>query len=226
MSEWWSYRPADFLMFSPRIYWRLFESLNAAAWPAQPLVVGAALAGIAGMARRAGPIGQGAARGALCALALAWLAVAGWFLAPRYAPINWAATYATVAFALQALGLLGLAAIGGVAGHAVAPRRRVGWALLLWALCLHPLLAWAAGRPWTQAEVFGLAPDPTAIATLGALLLLRGQTAVARWLGRLLWPVPVLWCLASAATLWTMGSALGWVPFAAAVVGCLALFRR
>ena len=27
------------------------------------------------------------------------------------------------------------------------------------------------GRPWTQAEVFGIAPDPTAIGTLGVLLL-------------------------------------------------------
>ena len=25
MQEWWTYRPADFLLFSPRTYWRLFE---------------------------------------------------------------------------------------------------------------------------------------------------------------------------------------------------------
>ena len=39
MSEWWSYRPADFLMFSPRIYWRLFASINEAFWPAQPALL-------------------------------------------------------------------------------------------------------------------------------------------------------------------------------------------
>ena len=35
----------------------------------------------------------------------------------------------------------------------------------------HPLLAPALGRPWLQAELLALAPDPSAIATLGFLLL-------------------------------------------------------
>ena len=39
MSEWWTYRPSDFLMFAPRTYWRLFELHNEAWWPAQPLLV-------------------------------------------------------------------------------------------------------------------------------------------------------------------------------------------
>ena len=29
MSEWWTYRPSDFLLFSARTYWRLFELHNA-----------------------------------------------------------------------------------------------------------------------------------------------------------------------------------------------------
>ena len=33
-AEWWTYHPSNFLMFSPRIYWRLFESINAAYGPA------------------------------------------------------------------------------------------------------------------------------------------------------------------------------------------------
>ena len=33
MSEWWTYRPSDFLMFAPDTYWRLFELHNAAWWP-------------------------------------------------------------------------------------------------------------------------------------------------------------------------------------------------
>ena len=38
MSEWWTYRPEDFLLFSPRVYWRMFELHNAALWPLQLLV--------------------------------------------------------------------------------------------------------------------------------------------------------------------------------------------
>ena len=40
MSEWWTYTLADFLMFSPRIYWRPFELYIVAIGPAQ--FVGAA----------------------------------------------------------------------------------------------------------------------------------------------------------------------------------------
>ena len=29
----WSYRLSDFLLFSPRVYWRMFELHNAALWP-------------------------------------------------------------------------------------------------------------------------------------------------------------------------------------------------
>ena len=47
MSEWWTYRPSDFLMFSPRIYWRLFASINESFWPAQPVLIVAGLAWLA-----------------------------------------------------------------------------------------------------------------------------------------------------------------------------------
>ena len=33
MSEWWTYTPADFLLFSPRVYYRLFELYNRSFWP-------------------------------------------------------------------------------------------------------------------------------------------------------------------------------------------------
>ncbi len=223
MTEWWTYRPSDFLMFSPRIYWRLFESLNLAAWPAQPLIVASVLAWLGWVMRQAGAFGAATARIGLVAVASAWLAVAWLFFAQRYAPINWAAAYATPAFALQALALLALALMGGMRGQGDALRRHTGLALLSWALLAHPLMSAVGGRPWLQAEVFGLAPDPTAIGTLGLLLMLRADTAPARRALRVLWPLPWLWCVISAATLWTMGSAQGWVPLLAAA---LALFAR
>ena len=37
MSEWWTYRPSDLLMFAPRTYWRLFELHNESLWPMQVL---------------------------------------------------------------------------------------------------------------------------------------------------------------------------------------------
>jgi hypothetical protein len=226
MSEWWTYRPADFLMFAPRLYWRLFESLNAAWWPLHLLLVGGGLAFVAWRVR-ARP--SGAAIGlrlGLAALAACWLLVAWAFLHTRFAPINWAAHGYALAFAIQSGALVLAAALGGL--HTAAPlqRLRAGLGLMLWALLLHPLLPLARGAPWAQAEVFGLAPDPTAIATLGALLTLTPATTTARWGLRLLWAVPLAWCALSAAALATMASAQAVVPLAALVVAAAARLRR
>ncbi len=39
MSEWWTYRPEDFRMFSLRVYERLFVLHNQALWTAQLLAL-------------------------------------------------------------------------------------------------------------------------------------------------------------------------------------------
>jgi len=223
VSEWWSYRPSDFLMFAPRIYWRLFESINTAVWPAQLLLVGAALAWVLWFMRRGA---EAAPRASAVALALCWFFVAWAFLLQRYALINWAADAFALGFAAQGLGLLALVG-GGLLQASVQPwRRAAGLGLLLWALLGHPLLVLLSGRPWTQAEVFGLAPDPTAIGTLGWLLCLQGRGDSARWLLRTLWLVPLAWCAISAATLATMGEWQALVPLAAALLALAAARRR
>jgi hypothetical protein len=225
VSEWWSewssYRPSDLLMFAPRIYWRLFESLNLALWPLQAGIVLAGVAWLGWVGRERGMPGRPAARTALVALALGWALTAWAFLWLRLAPIHWLAGYIAPLFLLQAAALLALALQGAVHGHPDRWRRAAGLALLLWALLLHPLLAGLAGRPWTQAEFVGLASDPTAIATLGLLLLLRGP----RGPMLALWALPLAWCALSAATLWTMGSAQGWVPCAVLLLAGLAARR-
>lgn len=213
-------------MFSPRIYWRLFESLNAAVWPAQPVWLAAALGWVFWFAHAARGRSEAVLRCAAAAMALCWLLVAWAFLWQRYALINWAATSFAAAFVLQASGLLALAGIGGVKATDARPRYRAGIALLLWALLGHPLLAWGAGRPWQQAEIFGLAPDATALCTLGWLLLLAGTRPASRRLLQCLWAVPWVWCALSAATLWTMGSAQAGVLLAGAGLALVALAWR
>jgi len=226
VSEWWTYTPADFLMFAPRIYWRLFETLNRQTWPAALLAPAAGVAWLLWVARDAARPGAGAARLAAVALALAWAAVALGFLLPLLAPIHWLAAYVAPAFGLQAALLVALAAFGGLQATASPRRRQAGLALLVYALLLHPLWPLLEGRPWTQAEAFGLAPDPTALATLGMLLLCRATTASGRVLGRVAWAVPLAWCALSAATLWTMGSAQGWALAAGALLALAAGSRR
>jgi hypothetical protein len=219
MSEWWTYRPSDFLMFAPRTYWRLFELQNEALWPAQLLGTLLALVLVVGLWRRHGPTLRA---GALC-LALAWAWVAYGFFWQRYAPINWAANGFAWAFGLQALGLLVLSFQHAVRATAATVHHRIGLGLLLWALLAHPLLPFAVGRPWMQAEIVGLAPDPTVIATLGLLLGIDARPRALLWLLR---AGVIAWLVVSAATLTTMGSAQAAVPLMATLLTAVALFQR
>ncbi len=155
-------------------------------------------------------------------MAAAWAWVGWSFVGTRYAAINWAADYAVPFFVLEAV-LIAVLALLRERAHFVAGRSaggRAGAALFAYALALHPLLAPLSGRPLAQAEIVGIAPDPTAIATLGlAAMLPRGAGAP------LLLVIPVAWCVASWATLATMGAWQGWLPLAAAALALVARLR-
>lgn len=198
MSEWWTYSLSDFLLFSPRTYYRLFELYNAAVWPGQiaALAAGAAIPVLLLAAR------PWSGRAVALILALAWAWVAWAFMLERYATINWAAAYLAWGFAIQAALLLwlGVAQNGFGAAPSTSLAARAGLALLAFAVVVEPLIGPAVGRSWRQAELFGLAPDPTAVATLGVVL------AAARGGGWALLVLPLAWCVVGGATLWTMGS--------------------
>jgi len=214
MSEWWTYSLSDFLMFSPRTYYRLFELHNARLWPAHFVAVAGGVA-IVVLAKRGGPA---AGRPVAAMLALAWAWVAWAFLWQRYATVNWAATWMAAAFAVQAL-LFGLFAMRGH-GLGLAPvaasRVRTGLAIATGGVLAYPLASVALGRGIAAAEVFGMAPDPTVFATLGILVL---AAPAARWA---LLPIPLAWCAMTGATLWTMSSPEWWLLPLAAVVALAA----
>jgi hypothetical protein len=219
MSEWWTYALSDFLLFSPRVYYRLFELHNRALWPAQALTLILGLAIFLLLLRQPTRATDRLIPALLGAL---WMWIAWAFFWERYATINWAAPYVAPFFAVQ--GLL-LVWIGTVRGRlAFAPSHdivdRAGLALLAVAL-VYPLLAPLMGRPWFSAEVFGIAPDPTAVATLAVLALAHGR---ARWLTM---PIPLLWCAITGATLWTMEAGDFFVaPLAALAAIAIAYARK
>lgn len=197
MSEWWTYTLSDFLMFSPRTYWRLVELYNRDFWPLQLLLLAAGTAALWLAATQRVQAFRWVALG----LSAAWLGVGLAFLWERYATINWAAQYVALAFAAQAVLLTGAGLMrSNAAARPGTAARGLGW-LLAAAGLLYPLLGLAAGRPWVQAEVFGMAPEPTALFTLG-LLLLSGQP-VSRAGRILLFAIPLLCLLLGAATAWT-----------------------
>lgn len=202
MNEWWTYRPSDLLMFSAATYRRLFELANAELWPLQPLLVAVG----AGMALALWQRRAWSPRMAFAVLGAAWLWVAWNFHWQRFAGIQPSAALFAAVFAAQGLLLLGAAAVAGATapGAVVARPSALALGLLLFALLGYPALAMLLGRPWTQAEVWAVAPDPTVLATLGVLLAAPPRRGAIRWL---VWPAPLLWCAASGLTLWTMGAA-------------------
>lgn len=196
MSEWWTYSLRDLLLFSPQTYYRLFELHNSAWWPLPIFTVALGVALLV-LGWRGG---DRAGRVIAVMLALAWLWIAWGFHAQRYASINLAAKYFAWAFAAQGLLLLAWGVMGGrlKSLKSRSVQTRFGLGLLLFALFGVPLLGPLLGRNLAQAEVFGMAPDPTALATLGVLLLAHGRHTY------VLYPIPLAWCLISGATLWAM----------------------
>ena len=200
MTEWWTYRPSDFLMFSPRVYARLIEAVNAEAWPLQGIGVATAAAVLVLLARRDtwGP------RVALRLLAFAWGSVALFFHARHFSTINTAAPLFAWAFGVQVLLLLALAAWARGPGWTEGQGWRRPTALLLaGAALLYPLLTPLLGQPWSQVETFGLLPDPTVLATLAVLLRLR----LPRFVAPLAWLLPLLWGVVAVLLRWTLHDA-------------------
>jgi hypothetical protein len=217
MTEWWTYRLEDFLLFAPRVYWRMFELHNATLWPLHALTLAAGITIVLVILLR--PLRHD--RWIVLVLAVLW-AFVGWsFLWNRYAAINWAIAYFAPLFAFEAILLL----IAGTVFNGLTFDRRgiVGWiglVLVALGIAAYPFFAPLFGRPWSGAEIFGIAPDPTAIATVGFLLLVRG------WPPVLLTLIPILWLLLSGLTLWTMGDPQAGFPLLGGATPCAALVLR
>ena len=211
MSEWWTYSLSDLLLFSPQTYYRLFELYNKDIWPIQflPLALGAAIPVL--VFRK--PAWQGRAITAI--LSASWIWVAWAYHLQRYATINWAAPYSATGFAGEAVLLIWTGIIRGRLVYEAATKllNRTGLSVFVFALVVHPLIGPMFGQKLVQAELFGTAPDPTVIATLGILLLAAN---------RVFWElliIPVIWCAISGAILWMMKSPGAFVaPFAALVI--------
>src|SRR6187401_604886 len=146
MSEWWTYRPEDFLLFSPRVYWRMFELHNAALWPWQALALGAGLIIILLMAWRP----RRSAPWLALLLAILWIFVGWSFLWNRYAAINWAAAYIAPAFAVEGIFLLIVSLRDGLAFDRRGLAGWTGYLILGFALAGQPWLAPLQGRGWAS----------------------------------------------------------------------------
>jgi len=215
MSQWWTYTLSDLLMFSARTYWRLLESLNRELWPLHLLTIAVGMLVMGCILRPAAR----ARRSAYLLLGASWAWVGWVYHLQRYADINTGAPYFAAGFALQAL-LLWAMSLRTRTFNASPARWRIGIAIASAGVLLYPLLALLDGHGWRRTEVFGIAPDPTAIATLGVLLALRAHPIA--------WLIPLSWCAVTSATLMELRAWQAWVPATIALLAIAAglLLRR
>ena len=218
MPEWWTYRLSDLLLFSPRTYYRMFELYHGQIWPMQVVAIGS-VAGILVLARRDTEWARRAVAGVVAAWWL-WAGVA--FHLSRYATINWAAKYFAALFLIQAALIVWHGIVRGRLRMVVSRSSvdRMALALLAVAVVLQPIGGRLAGRTWSQVELVGLTPDPTAVATLALLALVVPRSP------RSLLFIPILWCAIGAATLWALGSVEAWVVMLGAVWGVVLALRH
>ena len=162
------------LPFTAEVLSSVLEQYNRAIWPAQIIATGLGLAAVVSTLR---PFpGSGRLIGAALAAAWAWIGVVYYLM--HMATIDFTAPALGVFFVIQ--GAL-LAWTGALRGR-LAWRFRAdafGWTgigLVVLAMAATPLIAWLAGHGWPRAPMVGVAPCPTAIFTIGMLLLVDGRT--------------------------------------------------
>jgi hypothetical protein len=132
------------------------------------------------------------------ALAMFWMLSGCWFVYRYYAQINTIANWFLILFVLE-VSLLLVFAIHSFKHRPYLPVKDAmlgtGLGIVVYALFVHPVIGVMFGRNWLAGELVGLAPDPTAIATIGFSLALGGSNH-RYWLS----VIPVLWIVISVIT--------------------------
>ena len=184
------------LPFTAEILFSSFEQYNRALWPLP--ILAPALA-VAIVLLSLWPVRRGD-RAIAALLALAWLWVGVGYFILHFAAIDFAAPGYGLLFALEGLLLLWTGLVQGRLAFGRAGDL-FGWCGLVLALAVAlawPLADGLAGHGWQSVRVVGLAPGPTAVFTLGVLLLTPTRTPLH------LAVIPLLWTLGAGATAWIL----------------------
>lgn len=202
----------DLVPFTVDQFFEVFARYNTVIWPVQILayLLGGLVALLLLRPSRASDI----AILLILAAMWAWNAIAYHLLS--FAPVNPAARLFAVMFVAQAV-LLAAAPLFTreiVFKPRTTPAIAASAALILFSLILYPLWGYLAGHDYPAVPMFGVAPCPTTIFTVGVLIL--GEGKVTRWL----MPLPVVWSVVGGSAAFLLE-----VPqdYALAIAGAVAL---
>jgi hypothetical protein len=207
--------PIVILPFSRTEFLQVFAAYNAAVWPMQFIAAGLGVLAVMLLFRRP----KWADRAIAAVLCTFWLAMAIGYHWTYFSAINDAAYVFAALFALAALVFLMEGVIRGRMNFSIILgfRAWLATALVVYSFVAYPLLGLLVTHPYPETPLFGIAPCPTTIFTLGLLLLVRHPRPWVPALIPLLWSViggsaaflldvPQDLGLIAAAILWVVGS--------------------
>lgn len=185
------------LPFTAEQFFAVFVTYNAAIWPMQ--IVAYILGFLAVSALRWRSVfGM---RLILVTLAIMWAWNGIAYHLAFFAQINPLAYGFTAIFLLQSILFAASSAPkSGILFQIRAdPRSALGLSLIVYALLVYEILGDLAGHGLMAGPLFGVAPCPTAIFTIGMLLLARGRPVA--WLAI----IPVVWSLIGLSAAFQLG---------------------
>jgi hypothetical protein len=173
--------------FSRTDFLDVFAAYNQAIWPLQIAAVFLGVGVVLLLVWR--PLR--AERVIAVVLAIFWVLMGAIYHWLFFAKINKAAYFFGAVFILQGLILLIEGTVRNRMHLAIdsRPRTAVAVMLILYALVIYPLLGLLVTHPYPATPLFGVAPCPTTIFTLGVLLLMNHPRS---WI---LAVIPLLWAI-------------------------------
>lgn len=202
------------LPFTAEQFFALFESYNLAIWPAQ--LVAYALAGflIWSIASRR----MWSWRLAAFILGAFWLWNGLVYHLAFFTSINPAAYGFAALFIVQGVAFIA-SGLRANSARLVVERNActaIAVGLILYAMVVYSIIGNLLGHDWPRAPMFGVAPCPTMIFTLGVLMLARQSASM--WLAA----IPIAWALigSTAAALLGVWEDLGLLVAVVALMAC------
>lgn len=194
-----------------------YAQYNTAIWPAQAVALVLALA-ILWLAAAPRPW-SGRVIGGL--LICAWLWCGGVYFFQHFARYDFLAPVYGWAFLVEA-ALLSWGLLWRAPQVAFRPTAAgfAGYVLAVAALLLLPLISGFGEAGFASARLVGVAPGPTALFTLGLLVLTEGRR---RWLLMIL---PLAWCALAGVQAWSLGIAEAWPLPVLGATAALAAFSH
>lgn len=205
------------LPFTREQFVSVFADYNVGVWPAQILAYLLGLSMVILLLRQSRNsdriIGGG--------LAAMWVwtgAVYHWLY---FSPINSAALIFGALFVMQCAAFFLAAVVRDDLrfGPSAAPTAWLGWAFVLYAAILYPLLGLWAGDEYPKMPIFGITPCPVTIFSFGLLLLTSAPVP------RGIFVIPLVWSLIGGSAAFLLGIPQDWSLLISGIAIPLIVFR-